>query len=639
MLNRTVFGKEKPLDLICLGRAGVDLYANQIGSRLEDVTSFNKYLGGSSANIAFGTARLGVKSSMLSRVGDEHMGRFLKESLAREGCDVSRLKTDPERLTALVVLGIKNKETFPLIFYRENCADMAVQESDFDEGYVASAKALLITGTHFSTPSTRQTSLKALEYARGNDTRTVLDIDYRPVLWGLAGKGEGENRFVASKGVTEHLQEVIGHFDLVVGTEEEFRIAGGSESVVECLKTLRRQCSGVFVVKRGPLGCSVFDDAIPDDLDRGFTVKGLRVEVLNVLGAGDAFMSGFLKGWLAGEDYERCCLYANACGALVVSRHACSPSMPSLVEFRDYLARMERVSRPDKDERLSVLHRKTVPGKKWSELCVFAFDHRSQIVEALAKANRDDSEAPAIKALMAQAFRRVVAENATDVSFGVLVDDVYGQDVLNDLTGEGFWIARPVEEPSSRPVVFQGKPSVGSLLISWPREHVVKCLVFYHPDDEPEMLERQTEAVWKLYQDCRVSGHRLLLEIIPPASLPRREDTVPRALAKLYETGVKPDWWKLENMQIESWRETEALINRHDEHCNGVVILGLDAPVESFEKGFAGLKEIEIVKGFAVGRTIFGEPLRNYLETDDVEFFVASMAENFSRLVRFWKRR
>lgn len=122
--------KQKKLDVICMGRIAVDLYGQQIGSRLEDVSSFAKYLGGSSGNVAFGTAIQGLKSSMLARVGDEHMGRFLREELQRVGCDTSHLITDKDRLTALVILGIKDQDTFPLIFYRDNCADMAITPND-----------------------------------------------------------------------------------------------------------------------------------------------------------------------------------------------------------------------------------------------------------------------------------------------------------------------------------------------------------------------------------------------------------------------------------------------------------------------------------------------------------------------------
>ena len=199
----------KTLDVICLGRVAVDLYAQQIGSRLEDASSFAKYLGGSSGNVAYGTAIQGLKSSMLARVGDEHMGRFLREELQSVGVDTSHLITDKERLTALVILGIKDKETFPLIFYRDNCADMAITSDDFDEKYIASAKALAITGTHLSHPKTRQAVLTALEYAGRNGTKRLLDIDYRPVLWGLTSLGDGETRYIDSEAVTKSLQEVL----------------------------------------------------------------------------------------------------------------------------------------------------------------------------------------------------------------------------------------------------------------------------------------------------------------------------------------------------------------------------------------------------------------------------------------------
>jgi 5-dehydro-2-deoxygluconokinase len=165
MRNVTRFAEGRPLDVICLGRLAVDLCAQQIGARLEDVSSFAKFLGGSSANIAFGCARLGLRSAMLSRVGADHMGRFLTETLAREGCDVSHVSIDPQRLTALVLLGIKDKDAFPLISYRQDCADMAIEESDVEESFIASSKALLITATHLSTPHVHRVSSLALDYA------------------------------------------------------------------------------------------------------------------------------------------------------------------------------------------------------------------------------------------------------------------------------------------------------------------------------------------------------------------------------------------------------------------------------------------------------------------------------------------
>ena len=129
----------KTLDVITIGRSSVDLYGAQVGGRLEDMGSFQKYIGGSPTNIAAGTARLGMKSALITRVGDEHMGRFIREELLREGVDVRGVKTDPARLTALVLLGIRDKTSFPLIFFRADCADMALCEADIDEAFIAEA--------------------------------------------------------------------------------------------------------------------------------------------------------------------------------------------------------------------------------------------------------------------------------------------------------------------------------------------------------------------------------------------------------------------------------------------------------------------------------------------------------------------
>ena len=149
--------------------------------------------------MAAGTARLGLRSALITRVGDEHMGRFIREELAREGVDARGVKTDPDRLTALVLLGIRDEDRFPLIFYRENCADMALCEDDIDPAFIAEARAVVATGTHLSHPKTEAAVLKALRLAREVGARTALDIDYRPNLWGLSGHGDGENRFVEKR--------------------------------------------------------------------------------------------------------------------------------------------------------------------------------------------------------------------------------------------------------------------------------------------------------------------------------------------------------------------------------------------------------------------------------------------------------
>ena len=365
-----------------------------------------------------------------------------------------------------------------------------------------------------------------MRYAREAGTRIVLDIDYRPVLWGLTGPGLGEQRFVASDRVSTHLQTVIAECDLIVGTEEEIHIAGGATDTLLALCALRALTAATLVLKRGPMGCVVFPGAIPDALERGVVGPGFPVEVYNILGAGDAFMAGFLRGWLRDEPLERCAAYANACGALVVSRHGCAPAIPSWEELAHFLAHGSPRARLREDAALERLHRVTTRRKRWPSLAVLAFDHRTQL-EAMADGHgAPPSRIRDLKRLIAEGFLR---GGKGTPGAGIILDDRYGADVLPALAARGLWIARPVELPGSRPLAFEAGDNVALALRAWPREHVAKCLVIYHPDDTPELRHAQVARLAALQQACAATFHELLVEVLPPSDL---SVDAPRRLAR-----------------------------------------------------------------------------------------------------------
>ncbi|GGY05860.1 5-dehydro-2-deoxygluconokinase [Litchfieldella qijiaojingensis] len=629
----------RPLDLICLGRVAVDLYSEQIGSRLEDVSSFAKYLGGSSGNMAYGTARLGLKSAMLSRVGNEQMGNFVREELERVGVDTTALQTDPERHTGLVLLALKDRDSFPLLFYRRDCADMAIDADAIDPTFIGRARALAITGTHLSTETTGKACRKALDAAAEHGVKRVLDIDYRPVLWGLTTPGDGETRFIADDKVTTDLQAWLPDFDLIVGTEEEFHIAGGSTDTLEALREVRKISDATLVCKLGPQGCVVFEGEIPDRIEDGILVEGVKVEVLNVLGAGDAFMSGLLRGWLRDEDWATSASYANACGALVVSRHGCAPAMPTEEELFDYLGRRESVKRPDKDIRLNHLHRVTTrTPAQWPEVCGLAFDHRRQLTDMAREVKADPRRIPTLKRLLVEAAEEGARRTGLEKP-AILVDDVFGQDALNDATGKGWWIGRPVELPSSRPLRFQHGDDLGSRLRHWPKEHIIKCLVFYHPDDPVSLRLDQEAHLRQLYQAACDTGLELLIEVIPPNHQEVDDQTLARALQRFYNLGIRPDWWKLPTMSDASWHEVSQVIESQDPHCRGVVLLGLDAPMDDMKSGFTAAAQHAQCKGFTVGRTLFSTPSRAWLagDIDDAQL-VDQVASNYAELIEEWQR-
>jgi len=626
----------RDLDVITIGRSSVDFYGQQIGGRLEDMATFAKSVGGCPSNIAIGAARLGLKSAVITRVGDEHMGRFIREQMAREGVSTDGITTDPARLTALVILGVKDSDTFPLIFYRDNCADMALSEADIDPAFIRRAQAVVVTGTHFATAGTAAAQRKAMKLARDGAAKVVFDIDYRPNLWGLAGHGAGEARYIASTQVSRHLQAILPDCDLIVGTEEEVKIAGGAEETLAALRAIRSLSKAVIVLKRGPKGCSVFPDAIPASLDLGIAGAGFPIEVYNVLGAGDAFMAGFLRGWLMGEPLETCATWANACGAFAVSRLLCSPESPTWTELQHFLTHgsQHRALRHDAD--LNHIHWATTRRGHWPSLMTFAIDHRMQLEAIADQAGAPHGRIADFKLLAVQAAAKVAGGQT---GFGMLLDGTYGREALFRAADHDLWVARPVEKTGSRPLRFE-RDDVGTQLKEWPVSQVVKCLCFYRPDDPEALKLEQEERLRTVAEAARGTGHELLIEIIASKHGAVDDDTVAAVLRRLYDRGIRPDWWKLEPQATRTaWQRIGDAIRTGDAFCRGVVVLGLESSEEVLENVFHEAATDSVVKGFAVGRTIFAETALGWLrgEIDDATA-VAELTKRFARLVDSWKR-
>ena len=627
--------KQKVLDLICIGRAGVDLYGDQVGGRLEDMGSFSKYVGGSPSNTAIGTARLGLKSAMLTRVGDEHMGRFIRETMEAEGVDTQQVITDPQRLTALVLLGIQDEERFPLIFYRENCADMALCEEDVDADFIARSEAVLVSGTHLSTASVAAASHKAMKLARANGGRVALDIDYRPNLWNLAGHGEGESRFVADQGVSQHLQKYLADCDLIVGTEEEFHIAGGSEDTLAALSRVRELTNAVLVCKRGAMGCKVFEASI-DGWDSGISGPGFKVEVFNVLGAGDAFMAGLLRGWLRDEDWQTSCAYANACGAFAVSRHGCCPAYPSETELFEYIRHGSEFEALRFDAELNHLHRTTTRRKKYDRVVAFAIDHRHQFETWASEHGRDSAAIEQFKML---AWQAASEEAGNDSGFGVLIDDRLGRSALHAATSSSAWVGRPIESSGKFPLEFEAEGEIAEHLADWPLTQTVKVLCPYRLDDDEETRTRHEQMIQRLNRACQHTGHEWLLEIITARSGGAPEfDSIAAIMQRFYDLGVKPDWWKLEpGKDKRYWDDLGLILDENDPHCQGIIVLGLDGDLESISQSFEFAAAQSWVKGFAVGRTLFSESARAWLaEKIDDAAVVTEMRTQYRAMIDAW---
>jgi 5-dehydro-2-deoxygluconokinase len=265
-----------------------------------------------------------------------------------------------------------------------------------------------------------------------------------------------------------------------------------------------------------------------------------------------------------------------------------------------------------------------------------AIDHRLQLEDMAGGDAQKLQRIPALKVLAVKAAAQVA--DGRD-GFGMLLDDKYGRNALYAASAiPNFWVAKPIELPGSRPLQFEFSQDLGSRLVEWPVDHCIKVLCFYHPDDAVELREVQIAKLRAAYDAARKVGRELLVEIISSKHGALKDDTAARALTDVYAAGIKPDWWKLETQPgVEAWRQIDAVIEANDPFCRGVVLLGLDAPQSELVAGFAAAKTAKSVKGFAVGRTIFGDAARAWLDGrigDDEA--VAMMAQRFAGLVAAW---
>jgi 5-dehydro-2-deoxygluconokinase len=323
---------ERSFDTFHMGRSGMDLYSNDIGAKFVDIRSFAAYVGGSPTNMSVGCRRLGLKSALLTAFGEDPVGDFVAHFLTKEGVDIRFSPRKPGRYTSAVVLGIEPPDKFPLVFYRDNCADIALTIDDVLAAPIAQSRVFQFAGTNLSQEPSRSATLYAAELAQKAGAAVVLDLDFRP------------NQWHDSRAFGTAVRSVLHCADIVMGTEDEInaamlsdprsvqlthsqisdaRVSGNTAEHVANLQALGPE---VVVEKLGEAGCRIHRRGKqPED------VPGFPVTIQNILGAGDAFGAGFLYGYVKGWDLRKAARLGNACGAMVVTRHGCSISMP----FRD----------------------------------------------------------------------------------------------------------------------------------------------------------------------------------------------------------------------------------------------------------------------------------------------------------------
>jgi len=309
-------------DLVAMGRVGVDLYPEQSGVPLAEVSSFSKFLGGTATNVAVASARYGHHCALVTKVGDDGFGEFVRTALDGFGVDTGFVGTDPELRTPLVFCELHPPDHFPLLFYREPKApDMNLAIEDLDLEAVAAARILWTTGTGLSDEPSRTATLGALA-ARTGSGATIHDLDYRPMFWQdptEAGRWQ---------------REALAHVDVAIGNIEECAVAVGEGTPAEMAGRIGELGVDVIVVKQGPEGVTAFTP------DGEVSAAPVPIEVVNGLGAGDAFGGAVCHGLLEGWDWGEIVMFANAAGAYVAGQLACADAMPDETQVRELMTRV-----------------------------------------------------------------------------------------------------------------------------------------------------------------------------------------------------------------------------------------------------------------------------------------------------------
>jgi 5-dehydro-2-deoxygluconokinase len=324
-------------DLITMGRIGVDIYPLQIGVPLPQVETFGKFLGGSATNVAVAAARLGRSSAVISRTGQDPFGTYIHQALKEFGVDDRWVTPVAEYPTPVTFCEIFPPDDFPLYFYRRPKApDLQIRPEELDHDAIRAARIFWFTGTGLSEEPSRSATLAALE-SRGRSGTTVFDLDWRPMFWGGEGGASGDGGATGPEAIARarpYYEAALAHATVAVGNLDECEVATGVREPRACAEALLAAGVELAVVKQGPKGVlAVHRDGTTAE------VPPQRIEVVNGLGAGDAFGGSLCHGLLADWEVERTMRYANAAGAIVASRLACSSAMPTESEVEDLLAR------------------------------------------------------------------------------------------------------------------------------------------------------------------------------------------------------------------------------------------------------------------------------------------------------------
>lgn len=576
---------EKNIDLICFGRIGVELVSEQITTDLGRSQSFYKYLGGTTANIAVGCSRMGLTSAVVSKVGNDPFGDFVMRSLTEENVITSSITSSKDYLTGMTFLSKNLDRNLSQLHYREQCADMNLTVGSGTRDIFSTAKAFLFSGICLSSHRMLTTTISYLMQAKELGLKVIFNIDYIPSLWGVTAKTDVNSTSIHSISVGKAMQKILPYCDLVIGSSSEICLLGGNESQSFALKKIKEIAKDVIVVENSDDGsCMIFDTS---------SITGLKIPsrlttIDNYLGAKDAFITGFLSGYLTEEELNTCGLWGNACSALVAGRAPGSTSLPYIFEMKQFL---EHGNHCEKNALLT--HRANAENLPSN---LFILD-----LETLVKQENLSTES--LSELKNYIFSGVskIKTNFPALNMGLAISHKLTPNIVLDAYKQNLFLTSPIElsEITSRDLLLTVRETVANSLI--------KATYRINLTGSGQTQSNQRSKLQELYNITNTFQRSLAIEVVI-TDLDNKNycDQLQQVVNDIYAQEIYPLIWMI---QCPSNSKQLALINeeiqKHDANARTIIVDSSAFFNEAIKFASQDLNTI----GFSVGGSIIADAI------------------------------
>lgn len=595
------------VEILSLGRTYVNLESEQIGCSLKTAQSFKKAISGTVTLVSIGLARLGRYCALLSKIGSDLLGEYIKETLAAEKIDPTLLLTDPSHAT---LIGLNNTA-----FY-EHHSLLELQENDIDPKMIGHAKALFLTTELFFDKTSQPAARKAIIAAKDNQTKIILALELWPTLGHTCPSSQS-------------LETILPFCNLIFGYEEEFQAFANTRNTYKALIHLRKLTDATIVIKCAKESY-VFEDAITDHWKLLPRHAQLDLTQFASLHEYAAFIAGFIDVWLKREPPANALKQAILCQQLTETtpQHLGLPTEKML---------RHKELKEKKPAYFKHLHYTSTRHISATPQCLLSFGYHSQWQKIASSFNASEDMIQKAKALIMQSLCSL---NEQQTPIGLIVDENPGNELIRIPIPSQAMFARSIELENEIPLRFATTQDFSHTLLKWPSEHIAKISITYHPDDKYVTRAEQEAMLLSLYQACHDTNHALLVDIITLSTNSLiTASTLSHIMQRFYELGIYPDWWQFASPADQrSWDSIHRVIEDHDPDCLGVFIQMPTIAIDQINIILDQIIKQPLCKGVVIGKTLIQPALEQWLSQKIADhIFIEQIKPLFQQITALWQ--